>query len=87
MTDTLMRYCKDCSYFGEEVEGVFEPKVHLCTRVEPHKSNDEVLPMDRCSCFKPRNITIKVSNKASLKTKPNQPPKEPKKPTKFFRNL
>ena len=29
MTDTLMRYCKDCSYFGEEVEGVFEPKVHL----------------------------------------------------------
>lgn len=83
----VMRYCKDCSYFGEEVEGVFEPTVHLCTRVEPHKSNDEVLPMDKCSCFKPRNITIKVSNKTSLKTKPNQPPKEPKKPTKFFRNL
>ncbi len=87
MTDTLMRYCKDCSYFGEEVEGVFEPKVHLCTRVGPHKSNDEVLPMDRRSCFKPGNITIKVSSKTSLKTKPNQPPKEPKKPTKFFRNL
>ena len=65
---------QDCSYFGEEVEGVFEPKVHLCTRVEPHKSNDEVLPIDGCSCFKPRNITMNVSNKTSLKTKPNQQP-------------
>ena len=81
--DVVMRHCKDCFYFEKDAyEDDFS-----CTRVEPHKSNDEVLPMDRCSCFKPRNITIKVSNKTSLKTKPNQPPKEPKKPTKFFRNL
>ena len=80
-----MANCRDCVYFKRDAvlddHGMKHNECHRYPKSAENNCYPEVYPFDWCGEY--RSKSKYDINSFVVKTEPNDPPKEPKKPTKF----